>query len=318
MNNQKLLTIIIPTYNSGIFFYETLRHLAEQTDQRFKVLVVDDNSCDDTILIAKKFTKKLSIKIIQKTKKNKKGAAASINFALLKIDTKYFALIDSDAYLNCNWVEVILPLLSKRKIIGAPIFALMDAGAIAYVCGLEIESRYDRIKEGELRHLSTCNLAGRSALTKLINLDETLDYAYDHQLSFQLKKKGVFFFLTKKTFCHHVNKGGLLNFFRQQYKIAKHHTFLSKSMKKEALEGDEISPSYLVLQPVFLFLSIIFLFINSWLSVALLIGVLLLNIHFLIYVIKKYLIYLPVAVALIIIKNLAWLLGVPVGLLKRK
>lgn len=315
---EKLITIIIPTFNSEAFFSETLHYLVEQTDQRFKVLIIDDNSTDNTALIVKEYVKRLSIKIIIKPSKIRKGAAASLNFAFTKVDTTYFALIDSDAYLENNWVEIMLKLLQKRKIVGAPIFALMNAGITAYVCGLEIESRYDRLHEGKLRHLSTCNIAGRKELIAMIDLDESLDYAYDHQLSFQLKKNNVFFFLTKKTSCHHVNKGGLLNFFRQQYKISKYHAFLSKGMKKEALQGDEISPSYLLLQPVFLSFSILFLLFNFWISIAFLIGVFILNIHFLIYVAKKYFFYLPVAFALIILKNLAWVFGAPAGLLTKK
>lgn len=315
---MKLLTIIIPTRNSALFFSETLRHLAEQSDQRFKVMVIDDNSSDQTISICKKYTEKLPINIIKKSSEINKGAAASINFAFKKVDTDFFALIDSDAFLESNWVEEMLKSLRKNKIAGAPIFALQNAGIIAYVCGLEIEARYNRLKEGQLRHLSTCNLAGRRELIDLIKLDESLDYAYDHQLSFQLKKKGIFFFLTKKTFCHHINKGGLANFFMQQYRIAKYHALLSREMKKEALTGDEISPSYLILQPIFLFISIILLPFSLWASAAFLILVLLLNYYFIFYVAKTYFFYLPVAVALIIIKNLAWIFGAPAGLLAKK
>ena len=312
------ITIIIPTHNSALFFSETLRHLAEQSDQRFRVMVVDDNSSDQTISICRRYTDKLSIDVIKKPSKIRKGAAASINLALRSINTDYFALIDSDAFLESNWVEEILRTLKRRKIAGAPIFALKNAGVIAYVCGLEIEARYDRLKEGQLRHLSTCNLAGWKKLIKLIKLDESLDYAYDHQLSFQLKQKGILFFLTKKTSCHHVNKGGLVNFFRQQYRIAKYHALLSKNMKKEALAGDEISPSYLILQPIFLFISIILLPFSLWFSLIFLIFVLSLNYYFIFYVAKTYFFYLPVAVALVIIKNLAWIFGAPVGLLARK
>lgn len=329
ITREKKITIIIPTCNCALFFSETLRHLSEQSDQRFKVMVVDDNSSDQTISICKKYAEKLPINIIKKSSVSaglpspdgseiNKGAAASINFAFKKVDTDFFALVDSDAFLESNWVEEMLRILRKRKIVGAPIFALQNAGIIAYVCGLEIEARYNRLKEGLLHHLSTCNLAGRKELIELIKLDETLDYAYDHQLSFQLKKNGIFFFLTKKTFCHHINKGGLVNFFMQQYKIAKYHALLSREMKKEALAGDEISPSYLILQPIFLFISIILLPFSLWASTAFLILVLLLNYYFIFYVAKTYFFYLPVAVALIIIKNLAWIFGAPAGLLAKK
>lgn len=314
---KKDLTIIIPTYKSDDYFEATLNHLTKQTVRNFKVLIIDDNSGDKTKQIADSFSDKIDIAF--ENKKGKKGAAASINYAFSKITTPYWALLDSDAFLKPNWVGVIINLLEKNPsdVVGAPIFASKKGGLVAYLIGLEIESRYQKLKEGRLHHLSTCNIAGKKEVLKYIKLNEDLDYAYDHELSFQLKTNGVFFNLTKKTNCEHINKSGFFKYFLQQYKISKYHSFLSKKMPKQALKGDEISPISLLLQPLALILSLVFLLINYKVSVIIIFFMIFLNWKFLIYGSRKNISFVFPIIMLILLKNIAWIFGAFVGTIKK-
>lgn len=315
---KKDLTIIIPTYKSDDYFEVTLNHLAKQTAKNFKVLIIDDNSDDETKKIADSFSDKIDITF--EIKKGKKGAAASINYAFSKITTPYWALLDSDAFLKPNWVDTIVNLLEKNSgndVVGAPILASKKGGLLAYLIGLEIESRYQKLNEGSLRHLSTCNIAGKKKILKYIKLNEDLDYAYDHELSFQLTTNRILFILTKQTSCEHVNKSGFFKYFLQQYKIAKYHSFLSKKMPKQALKGDEISPNYLLLQPFSLILSLIFLFINYKISAIIILIMILLNWKFLHYSSRKNFLFVFPMIILILLKNIAWVCGAFVGTVKR-
>lgn len=316
MFNSKL-TIIIPTYDSERFIKKTLTFLSNQTDKDFRVLIVDDNSTDQTIKISKSFVDNLNIDFIVKPKEIKKGAAASINYVFKNLVSENWALIDSDAYLNDNWVSSIKEELKDHKVVGAPIHALTDEGLIAYLVGLEIEERYKRLGSGYVSHLSTCNLAGRHEVLKFIDLDEKLSYAYDHQLSFQLRQNNIPIYLTKKTYCSHANKSGFYKFFIQQFKIAKHHLTLSKKMPREAIKGDEISPSYLIIQPTLMIMSVILLFIYPLLSMLFIVLLAFFNFNSLKYVMKLRFSYLFILFLLIIIKNIAWIIGSVVGLVRR-
>lgn len=316
-----LLTIIIPTYNSEKYLEAALERLFEQTNHNFEVLIVDDRSSDKTEKIANTFSDDLKLTFFKKTNKMRRGAATSINYAFSKIDTKYWALLDSDALLKSNWAEIIINFLEDNPnsdVIGAPILASKKGGLSAYLIGLEIESRYQKLNEGRLNHLSTCNIAGKKEVLKYINLNEDLDYAYDHELSFQLKTNGIFFYLTKKTNCEHINKSGFFKYFLQQYKIAKYHSFLSKKMPKQALKGDEISPNILLLQPIALILSLIFLFINYLISIFFILCMIILNWKFLYYSARKNLLFIFPVILLILLKNIAWVCGAFVGTIKRR
>jgi glycosyltransferase involved in cell wall biosynthesis len=308
------LTIIIPTYNSAEYINQTLKCLNRQTSDDFKVVLIDDHSTDETLDLIKKFAWKKNISVIDKPKRITKGAAASLNYLFPRIDTPYLALIDSDCYLKANWVEKVLEKLPCHKLVGAPILAVKDKGLIAYLIGLEIESRYKKIKSKNLKHLSTCNLAGESKIFKKLKLNEHLEYAYDHQLSFILRSKGFQFYLTKETSCEHGNAKNLVGFFEQQFKIAKYHTRLAKKMPKEAMEGDEISPNYLILQPIAVFGILSSAFFSYQLALLFLGFLLFLNNYYLTYLLKKKLaLYLLPATWLIILKNFAWLIGAVSG-----
>lgn len=316
-NTQINLTIIIPTYNSSLYIKKTLSHLVDQDYKDFLVLIVDDNSSDDTIKIISSFKKKLNLKLENKPKNVKPGAAASINYAFSLLETKYWALVDSDAFLNKNWTRVTSSALREKMIVGAPIYAYKPNEVIAYLSGLEIESRYKYLKPGFLHHLSTCNIAGRRELIKYIDLNEDLKYAYDHELSFQLKRNGILFYLTKETYCHHLNKNGLIGYTIQQYRIAKYHLMLSKRMKDEAKAGDEISPNSLLLQPIFMTLGIALLFFSLPLGIISLFIVIALNSKFIVYSSRRNLFYLPLIILMILIKNIAWIAGAGTGLFER-
>lgn len=321
ISSKSLMTFIIPTYNSGEYLELALGCLAKQSNPNFEVLVIDDRSNDETEKIAKAYLKKLNLVFFRKTNKMRRGAAASINYGFLKVETRYWALLDSDALLKPNWVATIVNLLAKSSsddVVGAPILASKIGGLVAYLIGLEIESRYEKLNEGHLHHLSTCNIAGKKNVLQYIKLNEDLDYAYDHELSFQLNQNQIFFQLTKKTNCAHINKSGWLKYFYQQYKIAKYHSFLSKKMPQRAIKGDEISPSYLLLQPTALILSLVFIFINYFVSAVFILIMILLNWKFLSYTRGKNLLYIFPVIILIIIKNIAWILGAVVGTLKKR
>lgn len=309
-----LLTLIIPTYNSESCLEKNLKQLAKQTCQDFSVVIVDDNSTDQTVSIAQSY----QYRIVVKPKSLPRGAAASLNYILPQIKTPYIALIDSDAYLADNWVEVMLKLLPNHEIIGAPILADNQNGLIAQLIGLEIESRYEHAPQ-ELRHLSTCNLALNISILKDFHFNEKLLYAYDSQLSFWLSARDIKFYLTRLTHCYHGNKSTLKNYLNQQFQIAANHTALSKNIPRQALKGSEISPGYLIWQlPLTLFM-IIFLFFNYYWSLVFFILILLLNSQYLIYLNKKspYGLIFP-AILLILLRNIAWIFGFGIGLFKRK
>tara|TARA_B100001540_G_C15781107_1_gene631084 strand:- start:150 stop:905 length:756 start_codon:yes stop_codon:yes gene_type:complete len=92
------VTIILPTYNCEKYIEETLNSIIEQSFEDWKLIIVDDASKDNSIIIIKKFLSDERI-TLKKLKKNK-GAGFCRNFALRESFSKYIAFIDSDDIWN--------------------------------------------------------------------------------------------------------------------------------------------------------------------------------------------------------------------------
>ena len=98
MNNNSIVHIILPVYNSKDFILDTLNSIIHQTYKNWRLVLIDDNSNDGTSeLITDFINNKINKKKIVVIKNNKnKGQAYSRNLALKYCNSEYVAFIDSD------------------------------------------------------------------------------------------------------------------------------------------------------------------------------------------------------------------------------
>ena len=90
---NELVSIIMPSYNTGKFIQETINSVKNQTYNNWELIIVDDGSTDNTDEVVRAI-KDDRIKYI-KNKVNK-GAAISRNIALREAKGKWIAFLDSD------------------------------------------------------------------------------------------------------------------------------------------------------------------------------------------------------------------------------
>ena len=103
------ISIIIPTYNSEKTISETLSSILKQTYQFYEILIIDNNSIDNTVLIVNEFQKKTNtLKIYQE---KDKGIYDAMNkgIGLSKGDWLYFMGSDDSFYSN----EVLKDIFSN-------------------------------------------------------------------------------------------------------------------------------------------------------------------------------------------------------------
>ena len=108
------ITIITPTYNRGENLKKLYESLLNQTNKKFKWLIVDDGSTDNTENIINYFIKqeKLHLKYI---KKKNAGKHTALNLGIKQIDTELTFIVDSDDWLTEDAVETILNYHNKYK-----------------------------------------------------------------------------------------------------------------------------------------------------------------------------------------------------------
>lgn len=90
---DELVSIIMPSYNTGRFIAGSIRSVLAQTYQNWELIIVDDCSCDDTDEVVAGFADS-RIRFIKND--HNSGAARSRNLALREAAGKWIAFLDSD------------------------------------------------------------------------------------------------------------------------------------------------------------------------------------------------------------------------------
>ncbi|EGQ9809187.1 glycosyltransferase family 2 protein [Vibrio parahaemolyticus] len=94
-NNEDVVSIIMPTYNSEQTVVESIQSVLSQTYKNWELIIVDDRSTDNTWQVIQTYADKYdNIRVFQN--KENLGAGASRNFAIKKARGRFIAFLDSD------------------------------------------------------------------------------------------------------------------------------------------------------------------------------------------------------------------------------
>jgi GT2 family glycosyltransferase len=212
-------TIIIANYNGEEYLPKCLKSVFKSKYKKFKVLVADDNSKDDSISIVKTFQKKHKNLSFIKSKKNQ-GPSGTRNVALKKVDTEYIYFLDNDTEVAPNWLEEIVRVFGKHSKAGAVQSLLVDfddrskiqnAGlklipqtgwAIGISDGKNIKSRPK--KPTEILGLSAALAVKTEVIKKSVNFDRAfVHYTEDLDFSWRIWVAGYEIFLSPDSVVYH-------------------------------------------------------------------------------------------------------------------
>jgi glycosyltransferase involved in cell wall biosynthesis len=100
---KPLVSICLPCFNAGKFIIETLQSLTSQDYPNIEILVIDDNSTDNSWQLLNDFARNNSMVYVEKAQK--KGAAAARNQAFNLSKGDYVIFFDADDIIQPNFVE---------------------------------------------------------------------------------------------------------------------------------------------------------------------------------------------------------------------
>lgn len=89
-----LVSIIMPSYNTGCFIAETIESVLSQSYSNWELIIVDDCSTDNTDDVVGQYLTDVRIRYIKNEANS--GAAVSRNRALREAKGKWMAFLDSD------------------------------------------------------------------------------------------------------------------------------------------------------------------------------------------------------------------------------
>ncbi len=108
-----MICIIIPAYNEEKVIGACLDSLTKQkTSRQFRVILVNNNSTDKTVEIAKQYQGKLDLMIVLQKQKGR-GPARHLGFEMA--DTDIIVSSDADAVLPENWLERLTSKLETSQ-----------------------------------------------------------------------------------------------------------------------------------------------------------------------------------------------------------
>lgn len=103
--NNKIVSIVVPAYNAEKTIKRCLDSIVEQTSSNFKVYVVNDGSTDNTATILNDYKSDERFHIIHISNS---GVSVARNKALELVDTDYVTFIDSDDYVDKNYLQDLI------------------------------------------------------------------------------------------------------------------------------------------------------------------------------------------------------------------
>ena len=157
MKNSALVSVIVPVFNQEKFVGRCLRSLLSQNFplENYEIIVVNDGSTDSTELAIKPFADQITILRHDQNR----GLPATLNYGLRNATTPFVVRVDSDDYVNENFLLFLYTFLQKNPD--------MDAISCDYILVDENELFIER--KNALEDPIACGIMFR--LEQLIEID---------------------------------------------------------------------------------------------------------------------------------------------------
>ena len=111
MNNE-LISIIVPIYNTEKYLGQCLDSILNQTYTNFEVLLVNDGSTDSSGMICQEYVENDSR--FRYFEKDNGGVASARNLGLERSGGAYITFIDSDDWVEPNYLDVLYTALKEN------------------------------------------------------------------------------------------------------------------------------------------------------------------------------------------------------------
>ena len=113
MSDNKILTVVIPSYNSQEYLERAVKTTLINADD-IEVIIVDDGSTDNTPQLADDLAKKYQ-NIVRVIHKENGGHGDAVMTGLKNAKGMYFKVLDSDDWFNTKALNAILVFLRANS-----------------------------------------------------------------------------------------------------------------------------------------------------------------------------------------------------------
>jgi glycosyltransferase involved in cell wall biosynthesis len=118
MNLSPQVSIIIPNYNHATFLVQRLESVLNQTFQDFEVILLDDKSTDNSIVVLEQYAKHPKVSCCIFNEINSGNTFVQWNKGISLAKGEFIWIAESDDFCELNFLEeVIKPLLDDKEMV---------------------------------------------------------------------------------------------------------------------------------------------------------------------------------------------------------
>ncbi len=187
-NEQPLVSIIIPCYNSEKYIGKCIESIISQSYKYIEIVVVDDGSTDNSIEIIKKYN---NVKVYSQVNS---GACVARNYGLKRCGGYYVKFLDSDDYLNPDSIRLQVEFaqsLQEMQIAYGYKSVLFNNKISIKKEVLNSTNQFTQLINKNI--VTTLPLHKKKALVEIGAFDEQLDFRQEWDLHLKLAKNGYEF-----------------------------------------------------------------------------------------------------------------------------
>lgn len=182
------ISVVVPAYNEGKFIEPTLKSFLNQTYKNFELIVVDNNSTDDTAAVAERFGARVIRESI-------KGVAGARQAGFMSARGTIIASTDADSIVPANWIEKIAAAYDKdESMVGLTGYNALYSGAVsARTAGrylFPLFWRFDKIISRGWNMVGFNMSVRKDAFTKIGGFNTSLRMGEDIDLSQKIRTVG--------------------------------------------------------------------------------------------------------------------------------
>ena len=113
-DSKELISIIVPIYNADCYLRQCLDCIINQSYKNFEVLLINDGSVDESAIICKEYVETDSR--IHYFEKENGGVSSARNLGLKNVKGNYITFVDSDDWVEENYLEVLYNALKENEV----------------------------------------------------------------------------------------------------------------------------------------------------------------------------------------------------------
>lgn len=233
-NNQPLVSVVIPCYNSEKWIIEALNSVSSQSYKNTEIIIVDDGSTDGTKDIVLSYDKK-----IRYYYQINKGPAAARNVGIEKSKGKYVAFLDSDDLWIEHKLEKQIQFLEENdeyKLVFSNVNVVDEKGEYLYTQYNKVPNQKSKLIKsfflGKISMNTPTIVVYKSIADEIQGFNEKLPSREDHFFLMSVANDHKMFHFKEPLVKRRINQSSLSQSVKAENVFALINPFINASIEK--------------------------------------------------------------------------------------